>query len=337
MDFWSLLQLRVTQKDALLRCMALVRTVTLCIQKCTGLNKLTWKCSLFVLAIQIQEGWSRALDVNLLASGYDDPANRNGGSGIYGGRVGRLTATMPFTKTEQLLISRVLKKANRVSEDSADTTNRVSEDSADTTPTNSTSTNFSMEEIRPSSFKSDRIFFSDYLAPYTTQLLETNKTHTQICDRGLCCEFDVDTEDVATDPETAVYRLAVFNGIRPFFGGRTGGIQVCAVISCNNASLSSCGQAIITTKGLATFKSISMQMNSNRVNSIHTASTLLNTVLPLDSDSYEFSSRNITDELKHVHLHTTRSVHNLWTFGIYTREYNLDGLPFTVATEQTIN
>ena len=320
---------------------------------------------MFVTAIQIQEGWSRSLDVNLLASGYDDPANRNGGSGIYGGRAGRLAATMPFTKTEQLLISRVLKKTNGVSEDSADTTptngvsedsadttptngvsedsadttptNGVSEDSADTTPTNSTGTNFSMEASGPSSFKSDRIFFSDYLAPYTTQLLETNKTHTQICDRGLCCEFDVDAEDVAMDPETAVYRLAVFNGIRPFFGGRTGGIQVCAVMSCNNASLSSCGQAIIRTKGLATFKSISIQMNSNRVNSIHTATTLLNTVLPLDSDSYELSSRNITDHLTHVHLRTTRSVHNLWTFGIYTREYNLDGLPFTVATEQTIN
>ena len=280
----------------------------------------------FVTAIQIQEGWSRSLDVNLLASGYDDPANRNGGSGIYGGRVGRLAATMPFTRTEQLLISRVLKK-----------TNRVSEDSADTTPGNSTSTNFSMQESRPSSYESDRIFFSDYLAPYTTQLLETNKTDTQICDRGLCCEFDIDTEDVTTDPETAVYRLAAFNGIRPFFGGRTGGIQVCAVISCNNASLSSCGQAILTTTGLATFKSISIQMNSNRVNSIHTATTLLNTVLPLDPDSYEFSSRNITAELTSVHLHTTRSVHNLWTFGIYTREYDLDGLPFTLSTEQTIN
>lgn len=326
MDFWSLLQLRVTQKHSLLSCMPLVSTATLCIQKCTGLNELKLKCCLFVIAIQIQEGWSRSLDVNLLASGYDDPANRNGGSGIYGGRVGRLAAAMPFTKTEQLLISQVLKK-----------TNRVSEDSADTTPRNSTSTNFSTEEIKPSSFKSDRVFFSDYLAPYTTRLLETNKTHSQICDRGLCCEFDVDTEDVTTDPETAVYRLAVFNGIRPFFGGRTGGIQVCAVISCNNASLSSCGQAIITTKGLATFKSISIQMNSNRVNSVHTATTLLNTVLPLDADSYELSSRNITAELTHVHLHTNRSVHNLWTFGIYTREYDLDGLPFTVATEQTIN
>lgn len=279
----------------------------------------------FLTAIQIQEGWSRSLDVNLLASGYDDPANGNGGSGIYGGRIGRLVASMPFNKTEQLLVIGVRKK-----------TNRVSEDSADTTPESSTGTNISTEEIRPSDFKSDRIFFSDYLEPYTTQLLETNKIHTQICDRALCCEFDVDTEDATTDPETAVYRLAVFNGIRSFYGGRTGGIQVCAVISCNNASLSSCAQAITTTKGLPTFKSISIQMNSNRVNSIQTATTLLNTVLPLDADAYELSSRNVTAELTNVHLRTTRSVQNLWTFGIYTREYDLDGLPSTVAAQQTV-
>ena len=278
---------------------------------------------MFVIAIQVQEGWSRSLDVNLLASGYDDPANRNGGSGIYRGRQGRLAAAMPFTKTEQLLISRVLKKTNGESEDSADTTAR-----------NSPSTDFSTEENRPPSFKSDRIFFSDYLAPYTTQLLEENETHTEICDRGLCCEFEVHVEDLTAGLESAVYRLAAFNGVRPFFGGRTGGIQVCAVISCNNASLSSCGQAISTTKVLATFKSIGIQMNCNRVNSIHTATTLLKTVLPLDADSYELISRNITAELTHVHLRTTRSVHNLWTFGIYTREYDLDGLPFTVATER---
>jgi hypothetical protein len=282
------------------------------------------KCSLFVTAIQIQDGWSRSLDVNLLAAGYDDPANRNGGSGIYAGSRGILTATMPLTKTDQLLISRVLKK-----------TNRVSEDSTATTPTNSPSTNFTMEENIPPTLKSDRIFFSDYLAPYTTQLLETNETHTEICDRALCCEFDIATEDATTEVETAVYRLAAFNGIRPFFGGRTGGIQVCAVISCNDASLPSCGLAVNTTKVPATFTSISIQMNAKRGNSIHLPSTLLNTVLPLHADSYEFSSRNITDELTRVYLRTTRSVHNLWTFGICTREYDLDGLPFTVATERT--
>jgi hypothetical protein len=266
----------------------------------------------------------------LLASGYDDPANRNGGSGIYAGRLGRLTAAMPFTKTEQLLISRIPKK-----------TNGISGVSAATTPRNSHRTSFTVEENSPPNFKSERLFFSDYLAPYTTQLLETSETHTQICDRGLCCEFDIDTdidtESVTTGAQSAVYRLTAFNGVRPFFGGRTGGIQVCAVISCKNASLSSCGQAISTTTRLTAFKYISIQMNSNRINSIHTPSTLLNTVLPLDAESYELSSRNISAELTHVHLRTTKCVRNLWTFGIYTREYDLDGLPFTVATEQTTN
>ena len=94
---------------------------------------------------------------------------------------------------------------------------------------------------------------------------------------------------------------------------------------------------MVTRTGLATFQSISIQMNSNRVNSIHTATTLLNTVLPLDAGSYELSSRNIRAELTHVHLRTTISVHNLWTFGTDTTEYDLDGLPFTVSAEQTIN
>lgn len=273
---------------------------------------------LLITAIQIQEGWSRALDVNLLASGYDDPANRNGGSGIYAGKLGRVAAAMPFFKTSKLLISQVPKKTSGLF--------------GNNSPVMSESTNVPLELNRPSNFQSERLFYTDYLAPYTTHLLETTDTRAELCNRELCCQFDVRTEGIPGDPYSASYRLAVFNGIRPFFGGKTGGIQVCAVISCNNMSLSSCGQPVSTAKKLTTFKFISIQMNSNRVNSIHMPSTLLKSILPLDVDSYELTSRNITDKLTHVHLHTTKNIRNLWTFGIYTREYDLDGLPFTVAT-----
>jgi hypothetical protein len=258
------------------------------------------------------------VDVNLLASGYDDPANHNGGSGIYAGRHGRVAATMPFSKTSKLLISKVPKKTSGLF--------------GNNSPGLSDSTNVPLEQNRPSNVQSERLFFTDYLAPYSTQLLETTDTRTELCNMELCCQFDVRTEGILGGPHSASYRLAVFNGIRPFFGGKTGGIQVCAVISCNNMSLSSCGQTISTAKKLTTFKFISIQMNSNRVNSIHMPSTLLKSILPLDVDSYELTSRNITDKLTHVHLRTTKNIRNLWTFGIYTREYDLDGLPFTVAT-----
>lgn len=272
----------------------------------------------FLTAIQIQDGWSRTLDVNLLASGYDDPANRNGGSGIYAGKVGRLAATMPFSKTSKLLISRVPKKTSGLF--------------GNNSSGQSESSNIAREGNRPSDFQSERIFFTDYLAPYTTQLLETTNTRTELCNRELCCQFDVRTEVLSGDPSSASYRLAVFNGIRPFFGGRTGGIQVCAIISCNNFSLSSCGQPISIAKKLTTFKFISIQMNSSRVNSIHMPTTLLKSILPLDVDSYEMTSRNLTDKQTHNHIRTRKNIRNLWTFGIYTREYDLDGFPFTVAT-----
>jgi biotinidase len=271
---------------------------------------------LYITAIQVQEGWSRALDVNLLASGYDDPGNRNGGSGIYAGELGRLAATMPPSKTSKLLISQVPKKKRGLLESDWPGMSQT----------------LQLEQQRPSIVESERIFFSDYLAPYTTQLLETTDTHTELCNRGLCCQFDIRTEGTAGKSQVASYRLAVFNGIRPLLGGRTAGIQVCAVISCNNLSLSSCGQTIVTGKELATFEFISVQMNSSRVNSVHMPTTLQHSILPLDARSYELTSRILSDDLTQVLLRTTKSIHNLWTFGIYAREYDLDGLPFTVAT-----
>ncbi|XP_069691217.1 vanin-like protein 1 isoform X2 [Periplaneta americana] len=265
----------------------------------------------FITAIQVQEGWARTLDINLLAAGYDDPANRNGGSGIYAGRKGKLTAIMPLTKTSRMLISRVPKKniASQVSHHAS-----------------------TVESEQPVTSTSERLFFSDYLAPYTTQLLQDAATNTTICDRGLCCKFEVRTENVITYTNSASIRLVVFNGIRPFFGGRTGGIQVCSIITCSNSSLSSCGQPVDPTKQLTKFDLISIKGNFNQTNSIHVPNTLKNTILPLDVESYTVSSRNLTNLLTHVHLRTIKTIRNLWTFGIYSREYDLDDLPFTLPS-----
>jgi hypothetical protein len=178
----------------------------------------------------------------------------------------------------------------------------------------------------------ERQFFTDYLAPYTTRLLDAADTRSELCDRDLCCQFDVRAEQIPGYPSSASYRLAVFSGIRPLFGGRTAGVQVCAVISCNNQTLSSCGQPISAAKNLTTFKFIGIQMISNRVNSIQMPNTLQKSLLPLDADAYELTSRSLTDKLAQFHLRTTKNIHNLWTFGIYTREFDLDGQPFTVST-----
>jgi hypothetical protein len=280
----------------------------------------TPKLPLFVTAIQVQEGWSRVLDVNLLAAGYEDPGNRNGGSGIYAGRLGRLVATMPLSKSSRLLISQVPKKNTALF---ASIPPGLTETKNILVP---------LHQNRSSDAESERLFFTDYLAPYTTRLLEATDTRSELCNRDLCCQFDVRTDEVPGHPNSASYRLAVFNGIRPLFGGRTAGIQVCAVISCDNSTLSSCGQPISAEKKLTAFKFISIQMSTNRVNSLHMPTTLQKSLLPLDVDAYELTSRILTDKLTHVHLCTTKNIHNLWTFGIYTREYDLDDLPFTVAT-----
>jgi hypothetical protein len=219
---------------------------------------------------------------------------------------------MPFSKTSQLLISQVPKKRRELFASNCPGLPETKSRSADV--------------------GSERIFFADYLAPYSTQLLEATDTRTELCSSELCCQFDVRAEERPGLSRSASYRLAAFNGIRPLFGGKTAGVQVCAVISCDNSSLASCGQPTSAAKKLATFTFISIQMNASRVHSVNMPTTLQKSLLPLDTDAYELTSRILTDKLAHVHLRTAKNIHNLWTFGVYTREYGLDGRPFTVAT-----
>lgn len=60
-------------------------------------------CCLNKIAVQTQAGWAKANGVNLLAAGYNNPKNKNGGSGIYTAD-GNLTYIMP-TKNETSVIT----------------------------------------------------------------------------------------------------------------------------------------------------------------------------------------------------------------------------------------
>ncbi|PSN46120.1 Vanin-like protein 2 [Blattella germanica] len=272
----------------------------------------------FLTALQIQSSWSYATNINLLAAGYDDPGNYNGGSGIFAGKNGIMKAIMPLTlhseyndpaknHSNRLLISKVPKKTHTHEE-----VPELENTTLITNPTND----------------SERIFYHDYLIPYTTKTINKTQTFTTVCDRELCCEFKIEIETIPSINSTQ-YRIAVFNGIRIFYGGKTSGIQVCAIIACDNSSLASCGKKPRVTKETTVFKTISIQGKFNNTKSLHMPSTLLKSYMPLNVDSYEMLSKSHAENLTQIYLHTTKEIKNLLTFGIYSREYGLDGLPFT--------
>lgn len=271
-----------------------------------------WRSELpFLSAVQIQEGWARGLEVNLLAAGYDDPVNGYGGSGIYPARSGGSTvAMMPHTRQSQFLSSYVQKQRNtRIGQIQGGAVSAsISPDSSNYIP-----------QVE---FK----FLNDNLKPYKTQLLEKSNTSTRLCTNGLCCSFNISAKFPSNKENSMYYRMAVFNGTRKYQGKETIGLQVCSIISCNNSSLSSCGLSMNTGKDSALFEYISIQGEFYNRNSTFMPTTLLNTMLPLTLDAYEMKNQIISGR-RACYLRTNGAIRNLQTFGIYSRLFDIDGLP----------
>ncbi|KAJ9584108.1 hypothetical protein L9F63_021544 [Diploptera punctata] len=276
----------------------------------------------FLTAVQVHSSWAYATNVNLLASGYSEPANYNGGTGLYAGKQGILKTTISFIENSEyvdpkthmsnhLLISKVPK--------------RIRNDQPAIDIQNTTKSTNPPEE-------SERVFFPDYLDPYTTYLIRETEVNRTVCDRGLCCQFYIQLQTVGAIPDAVRYRIMVLNGIRVFFGGRTAGIQVCAIVACNNSSLKSCTVPIDLKKPSIAFKFIRIQGKFNNTNSLYMPNTLQNSILPLNVDTYEMKKSYLNENLTHVQIQTKKEINNIKTFGIYTREYGLDGQAFTQSS-----
>lgn len=67
-------------------------------------------------------------------------------------------------------------------------------------------------------------------------------TTTELCFGKLCCKFkySVSFDDSITNYYR--YAMAVYHGNRTFDGFADGGVVACAVITCANSSISSCGR-----------------------------------------------------------------------------------------------
>ncbi|XP_067012777.2 vanin-like protein 2 [Anabrus simplex] len=298
----------------------------------------------YLTAAETQAAWAYALDVNLLASGFNNPPNGNAGSGIYSGRLGPLDVTMPLAQSIKMLIHTVPKKPARIpisiSENSLNRSSQFTDFSG----------SVPLSEVPTSTIGSLR-FFQDDFRQYKTVLLDTdiennsgNSTrHTDIdlCHAEFCCHFEITTD---TNPEVQgerdscdrehcggyYYRLGVFNGVRGFAGIRLAGIQVCGIIPCTKKN-------DITTCGLAkhsSFRPVNVIFKSIRISgdkfqrhsSLQMPTTLTATVLPLPSSTYEFNVKEAQEDDKNeVELHTKEDVNALIGLALYGRVYDRDG------------
>jgi len=280
----------------------------------------------FLTAVQIQQNWAHANDVNFLGAGANNPAVGSGGSGIYSGKSGALISTMTGQRTTALLVHEVPKiPGNPV-------------------PTNSpaySGSDFDNLELKRD--KLDVYNFKKINLPESTLHDGVEHNTFKLCQTSkqeLCCDFDIDVslKSVATNTVPYTYYAAIFNGIRSFDGFAEGHIETCAVIACQNDSISTCGIMYKSSdrfESNVVFEKIVIKATFP-VTNFNTLPTTLNfNVSPYPTSDYSFQETSPhhtiedDDTTKDVTISLLTPKTDLYTFGIYCRNYRSSGSKVT--------
>ncbi|PSN42774.1 Vanin-like protein 1 [Blattella germanica] len=267
----------------------------------------------FLTAVQEQVAWSRGLGVNFLGSGYNNPSGGSTGSGIYSPKQGVLTSIMATTRTTKLLVASVPKLSSQSTNVPPTPAKIITH--AEATVSKDDSTGISMKK--------------DFLLSYITFLLPNNLVPVKktLCYGDLCCDFDVKFS--SESKSGYFYRLAVFDGVRSFTYA-TGGLQICALIFCEDETISSCGVELKDPEqsSSATFDHINITGNFNLEHAMQLPNTLLTGYDVLSPTKYNFvKEEDISKNSVKVNMFTKTEPVSVLTFGIYGRNFLRDGEP----------
>lgn len=249
----------------------------------------------------MQAAWAYSNNVNFLASGLNNPRNKNAGSGIFASRKGVLVAVMPEVLTTQLLIARIPLRDNP---------------SVNTLPKGSVITidsDLSNKELN---------FYRHDLEQTTTKILHRKSQRDELyyINDKYECNITVNYNTNSDDPSNVTYRLVAFSGDRTYAGLRTVTIEICALIACAGHDITTCGERpIFNQSSLVTFQNVEISLNSDKYLSTFPM-TLDQNILPLDTDYFvlDKSSEKLNGFVKEYQSMSLKKAHNeLISFGIF--------------------
>ncbi|PZC83541.1 hypothetical protein B5X24_HaOG207524 [Helicoverpa armigera] len=169
----------------------------------------------YLTAVQIQEAYAYALDVNFLGSGANNVRVGSGGSGIYSGKAGALISIMPGLPTTKVLVAKVPKVPGEVSWPY---------------PGPIYDEPFNMNNMR--------LIVDPSLASHVTKLLEPGTQEFTLVDKDVSCTFRV-TLSQRNSQISVRYRAFVQDGTNTY-ARREVGVVACLLVACKDDNVTSC-------------------------------------------------------------------------------------------------
>lgn len=251
----------------------------------------------------MHSSWAFSLDVNLLSSNYNNPAQYGGGSGIYTGRRGIKVAVMPQYLGSQLLISRVPKKNSQL----------VPKPESHVVPLIKVPTNHPNQlrllcDSSYSSFQSKQLTCE---APFELTVSKFSYSEPKY---GFSCSVEVTLSNKDPNNNMPSYKMFGYAGERTFSGAKTCYIEACGVsaVRTDKETAVGCGRVPNLSASGVTIHSIHIRVTSVEADTIAIPSTLNSTIIPLDVADYTFTNDGKTIEMRLVNPST-----DLITFAVY--------------------
>lgn len=277
----------------------------------------------FLGAVQLQEGWAYANNVNLLAADASQPSGRTTGSGIYAGRAGRLAAVIHEQPTLQLLKAHVPKRTHITSGGGI---GGIPELPAQMVP--------GFEPQLMTRRYTELATYRDYNVDiFSTRLLEAEFQNVtqRLCHGNFCCSFQLQRRPISSSTSYASYRYRL--GV--YLGNRTALIlvdrselAVCALFACLDEQLSSCGRIYpkhIDVANRYYFERIRIEGHfPAATRRLIMPSTLDGTMLPLSVSQFNWTESPPAKQLlaTHIQLELLLPKNDLLTFGIWANYFS---------------
>lgn len=233
----------------------------------------------FMSALQTQSMWATgAKKVNLLAAGANRLEFGSTGSGIYS-KNGPLTSHFGGLGMK-VLVAEVPKKRHWEDPEIVEQffSKRAEEGKY----------RGSVQSVKMS---------TDNVLPYTTNRAVNppegvTRLREALCHGNLCCQFELTVRREGRSGERYRHRMVVFDGVRGYgVGQTTGGVFTCALISCVNDTLDSCGMTRENNEGITDWTILELKITGKYWKSVYAWSgptTLDHTMGVLSGQEYEY-------------------------------------------------
>lgn len=174
------------------------------------------------------------------------------------------------------------------------------------------------------SFKNLR-FGRDFINEFETELIDfsSGEVEKEFCHGEHCCRYTIDFE-YSESNSTFIYRFVAFNGHREYSGWGAKKLIICAIMTCNDETLNSCGRMPNYDLDQIKFNFIEISTTFNRFGVLMMPNSLDMEMNPISIDHFFYDEFVVSETSRTATISLIQPHSDIQAFALYGHDYEND-------------